>query len=127
MKLCQGKVGANPQRGRRLYRGGGCLLKILIARSHNGWRRVLVRRLPSFSATHRLSSLYSSPTTAAMREVISIHIGQAGIQVSGGGKALEHAACLGRCLWPVFVCIRCSQPHMRGSWPLVECVSRIAL
>ena len=28
-----------------------------------------------------------------MREVISIHIGQAGIQVSGGGKALVHAPC----------------------------------
>ena len=28
-----------------------------------------------------------------MREVISIHIGQAGIQVSGGGKALAHAPC----------------------------------
>ena len=28
-----------------------------------------------------------------MREVISIHIGQAGIQVSGGGKALLQPPC----------------------------------
>ena len=37
-----------------------------------------------------------------MREVISIHIGQAGIQVSGGGKPLAHAPCCKRapsCLW----------------------------
>ena len=37
-----------------------------------------------------------------MREVISIHIGQAGIQVSGGGKPLAHAPCCKKapfCFW----------------------------
>ncbi len=101
-------------RGLRAFPLSDTTPELLARKLNKSGRRVLVRRLLPFLKSLQATQLLSE--SANMREVISIHIGQAGIQVRRAGRL-----CQAQLIFPCIVHCIYSSLHCRQEISPLRC------